>query len=75
MVIAHKEVLDAAREWIGTVDASRADVKQHFDEFGFSASIRPRNSSGCSVALEIDRFERVSFTCGRTIRVSDWAVE
>jgi hypothetical protein len=72
---AKMTLLEAVREWIERLDVSRVDLEQRFDEFGFSASIRPRNPKGCRVYVEVNRSETATLGCGRTVSVSDWAFD
>jgi hypothetical protein len=68
-------LVDEVRGWIESLDASRLDVDQLVDEFGLTVSIRPRNPKGCCLSVQADRVGTASFECGRTIKVSDWAVD
>lgn len=75
MVTVDERLPDVVRQWIGRLELSRVDVRQRFDELGFNVFIAPRNPNGCSVAIEGNQNNIASLVCGRTIRVSDWAVE
>jgi hypothetical protein len=68
-------LVDAVREWIEKLDRSRLEVEQLVDEFGLTVSIRPLNPKSCRLGVQADRVGTASFGCGRTINVSDWAVD